>query len=52
MKFFESLDSVLKTLEGRGSDRILMDMSVSTKKAIYTRLLAQAERVRSLTGDR
>lgn len=52
MKFFEGLDSALSTLENRGSDRVLMDMSVATKKAVYDKLLAQAQRISSLLGDR
>lgn len=51
MKFFEELGSVLSVLESRGSDRVLMDLSVSTKKVLYERLLAQAERISSLMGD-
>jgi hypothetical protein len=52
MKLFESLDAVLKDLENRGSDKLLMDLSVATKKSILNRLLQQAERISSLKGDR
>ena len=52
MKFFDSLSSVLSDIENRSSDRILMDMSVSTKRILYEKLLAQAKRISSLIGDR
>lgn len=52
MKFFNSLDEVLKDLENRASDKLMMDLSVSTKKSILDRLLQQAERISSLKGDR
>lgn len=51
MKFFENLASVLKELESRGSDKILMDLSVPTKKAVLDSLLSQAKRISGLTGE-
>lgn len=50
-KFFEKLASVLTELEGRSSDKVLMDLSVSTKKVVLDRLLAQADRILILIGD-
>jgi hypothetical protein len=52
MKFFEDLSTALTKLESRGSDRVLMDMSVQTKKAVYDKLLAQAKRISNLLGDK
>ncbi len=49
LKFFESLSNVLSQLENRSSDKLLMDMSVATKKSVLDRLVAQAERISGLT---
>ena len=51
MRFFESLSAALAELEARGLDKIIMDFSVSSKKAVYDRLLAQAAKISSLRGS-
>lgn len=45
MKFFDSLSTVLDALEARGSDKLMMDMTITTKRKVYERLIAQAQRL-------
>lgn len=49
-KLFDDLRSVLDRLELRPSDKVMMDESVSTKLAVYRRLIAESNRISSLLG--
>lgn len=49
LQLFRDLESVLSRLESRPMDRVMMDLTVETKKAKYDRILAFADRVKSLT---
>lgn len=51
VKLFDSLREVLSSLEGRESDRIIMDMSLPAKRALYARLIAVSERIASHLED-
>jgi len=44
-KLFDDLLSVLSRLSARPLDKVLMDMSVGTKLAAYTRLVEEAKRI-------
>ena len=45
MKMFESFAETLKALESRGSDKIMMDVTIATKRDLYVRLVALASRI-------
>jgi len=48
IKFFRELDQALLRLENRDSDKIVMDLSIQSKKRTYQRLLDQAARLKLL----
>lgn len=47
-KIYDQLDAAIKALEERGTDVLIADISISTKKQVLQRLVAQAERLARL----
>lgn len=45
MKLFESMKEVLSSLENRGTDKIIMDISVGSKRELYLRLVSLSQRI-------
>lgn len=48
IKFFRELDQVLLKLESRNTDKLVMDLSIQSKRQMYERLIAQAGRLQLL----
>jgi len=47
-KFLDSLASVLHELEARETDKLLMDLTVTTKRVLYERLISASARISRL----
>jgi hypothetical protein len=47
-KLYEQLEAAAKALEERGTDVLIADTSIATKKQVLRRLVAQAERIARL----
>lgn len=45
LKLFENLKEVLSSLENRGTDKVIMDISISSKRELYSRFVSLAQRI-------